>query len=751
MADEVFHVQNIMTLQDLISGPLGRIRAGMRSTEAVTGSITAKLVTFTKKMAKAAIIGGVFLTAFTGIAMAVIPTQKALGELSSVGIKDMAVMEAAAVSFSNQFSGTVKPDFLAAAYDIKSGIASLSDAGVAEFTKLAALTGKATKSTTAEMTSLFATGYGIYKNYYSKMSDFEFGEMFSAGIAGSVKQFKTTGSAMAAAISNLGASATTSNVPLREQLTILGMLQGSMSSGERAGTAYRALVENIAKAGKRLKLPFLDANNQIKSLPDILDVLRSKFGAVLDDVEKDKLTTAFGREAVAPINLLYGKIGSLRGNIQSLSIAMGQGQGFTHAMAQTMNRDLGANISIAKQMFGNLVEMIGGMFAPALNSTIKAIRGVVGWMMSWIERNSELAKTVLYFVGGLSIAVVGVTALSAAGAGLGIVMAWLGGTLAAVSWPVWALIGVIGILYLAWRSNFGGMADTLSAFYSKASLVIRGVVMLFKNLSAGQSFLSGELGKEIKADGLLGFVATTFQVLVRVKEFVGGIWEVFYSTFAPVFSVLGKVLVSLGSAIGPLVSLFGQITGGFFGMSTSMDVSGWRTFGLVIGHIVTGPFKLLAWSIQIAGNLLSWFLNLIGRVAQGISDAFSGGVVSAIGGLVKTIGGAFGKVADLIPHSDAKEGPLSRLTQSGKSLMYTLGEGVTLGAPGLKKSVATALAAAAITTTMNITSPSIEPKKTSGDGGKKTTIIIQNITLPGVQNGGDFVAELKKLVEQYDA
>ncbi|MBO3282610.1 hypothetical protein, partial [Intestinimonas butyriciproducens] len=69
-----------------------------------------------------------------------------------------------------------------AAYDIKSGIASLTDEGVAQFTELAGLTAKATKSTTGEMTSLFATGYGIYKGYYSELSDLEFGEMFAGGI-----------------------------------------------------------------------------------------------------------------------------------------------------------------------------------------------------------------------------------------------------------------------------------------------------------------------------------------------------------------------------------------------------------------------------------------------------------------------------------------------------------------------------------------------------------------------------------------
>ena len=55
--------------------------------------------------------------------------------------------------FSDTWAGTTKSDFITAAYDIKSGIASLTDEGVAQFTELAALTGKATKSTTEEMGS----------------------------------------------------------------------------------------------------------------------------------------------------------------------------------------------------------------------------------------------------------------------------------------------------------------------------------------------------------------------------------------------------------------------------------------------------------------------------------------------------------------------------------------------------------------------------------------------------------------------
>jgi hypothetical protein len=124
-------------------------------------------------------------------------------------------VEDAARQFSDQWAGTTKADFIAAAYDIKSGIATLSDEGVAEFTSLAGLTAKATKSTVGEMTSLFATGYGIYKNYYDDMSDIEFGEMFSAGIAKSVQQFKTTGSEMASSIESWARRQQTRTSPSR--------------------------------------------------------------------------------------------------------------------------------------------------------------------------------------------------------------------------------------------------------------------------------------------------------------------------------------------------------------------------------------------------------------------------------------------------------------------------------------------------------------------------------------------------------
>jgi len=54
-------------------------------------------------------------------------TQKALGELRSLGVRDLKSLSQAAEDFSNKWSGTTKAEFIAASYDIRSGISSLKD------------------------------------------------------------------------------------------------------------------------------------------------------------------------------------------------------------------------------------------------------------------------------------------------------------------------------------------------------------------------------------------------------------------------------------------------------------------------------------------------------------------------------------------------------------------------------------------------------------------------------------------------
>jgi hypothetical protein len=311
-------------------------------------------------------LGGALMgvgTALAGFALLTVKstnaTSKALGEMAAIGFQDIASLERAASDFSNQFAGYTKPDFIAAAYDIKSAIYTLSDAAIGEYTKIAALTAKATKATVAQMTSLFGTGYGIYKNFYKNLSDFDFAGMFSGGISQAVIAFKTTGPEIAGAISNLGASATSALRPLEEQLTVLGLLSATMS-GPESGTMYRSFMKSAAQAGVRLGISFVDAQNNLLPIADILEKIKGKYGETVDAMEKLQLQEAFGRiESLGVVDLLLPKIGEIRANMASIKQAMQGGTETTLQMAKAMNEDLGARIELMMQRIHKSAETIG--------------------------------------------------------------------------------------------------------------------------------------------------------------------------------------------------------------------------------------------------------------------------------------------------------------------------------------------------------------------------------------------------------
>jgi len=197
-----------LALKDLFTNNANKIERAYKSLDGTVAASSESISRNLERVKHGAMLMGAGLAVLAipaTLAASTFDTQKALGEMRSLGIKDLQALANAGEDFSNRWAGTTKSEFIGAAYNIKSGIITLSDVAVGEYSKLAAITGKATKSTTAEMTSLFATGYGIYKTMYSRMSDIAFGEMFSGGISAAVRDYKTTGSGMAESISRLGA------------------------------------------------------------------------------------------------------------------------------------------------------------------------------------------------------------------------------------------------------------------------------------------------------------------------------------------------------------------------------------------------------------------------------------------------------------------------------------------------------------------------------------------------------------------
>lgn len=609
--ESVFKVSLVLDMIDKMTGKVGGVNASV-------DSMTQSFDTMQRAGAAMAGVGTGIVSACAGAVTATFDTQNALGEVASLGVEDLQAIESAAKSFSDTWAGTSKSDFISASYDIKSGIASLTDEGIAQFTELAALTGKATKSTTDTMGSLFATGYGIYKDYYSDMSDLEFGEMFSAGIATAVKNYKTSGTQMADAIGKLGATATNANVPMEEQLAILGQLQTTMS-GSEAATKYNAFLQAAAGAGEKLGLTFTDANSQLLSTPDILETLRGKYGDTLDAIEKQELKEAFGTdEAIKYIDLLYNKTDDLKTGIVDLQGSMGDGIAVTEDMAAAINNTPEQKFEVMKQKVHNTVEELGKGLLPTVNSTMDTISAVIQKGSDWVANNQETVASIMHIVLYLGIFLIAAGALTAAIGTVGKTFGSLG--------------GIIGTVKKALSG--GGFLSALGPF-SLIAAAVAGLIALFEACGGDVSQLQGIFSNAFGAAS--GIVSDALASI---------------STYLPGFLQFGLAL---------LMNIVNGILNGLPGLMASgaqMAVS-----------LISGLTRMLPGITAAAAQTVNGFLAMIVSALPGLLSAGAGMILTVLNGIVQALPAVIQSGVQLV---------LSLLSGLAQNLPSLLSAGVSL-------------------------------------------------------------------------
>lgn len=505
---------------------------------------------------------------------------------------------------------------------VKQDIASLTDEGVAQFTQLAALTGKATKSTTEEMGSLFATGYGIYKGAYDDLSDLEFGEMFSAGIATAVKNYKTSGSEMASAISTLGATATNNNVPLEEQLAILGQLQTTMS-GSEAATKYKSFLNQATKAGEALGLQLTDDNNRLLSTPEILEKLKGKYGETIDAVEKKELKDAFGTdEAVAMIDLLYNNVDSLTTGVDDLSASMKQGSSVTKEMAEAINNTPEQKFQVLKQQIHNNTEELGNGLLPAVNDTMDKVSGLIKRGGEWISNNQQTVQTIMNIALKLGVFLV-------------------------VAGSVMGIVGSLGKLFLSMKNTIGIVKTAVmglnTAFLaSPVTWVIAGIVALIAIFvvlwNKSEAFRNFWKGLFAQVQNAVQQAWTSIQpALQKLGQKLTELWQ----AVQPIIRIIEKVGAVVLTVLG--ATFAGAIQGALSALTPLINaLTSFTSFVTNVVNAVVALFRgdfsgALDFASAAADDFKNFILNgfdailsFIGGFASGFLDAV-GGALSAIG------------------------------------------------------------------------------------------------------------------------
>jgi TP901 family phage tail tape measure protein len=644
----------VVSMKDSFSQNANRIENSMESLDGSVAAASERMTKNLDRIQKGMIMTGAglaLMAAPAALAASTAASQKALGELASLGVKDLGAIEAAAESFTNQWAGSNKAEFITATYDVKSALSSLSDEAVGVFTDMAGLTAKATKATTQEMVGTFTTAYGIFKPIMADMTDMEWATSFSGAMAQTVASFKTNGGQMADAIKNIGAVAAASKVPLQEQLAVLGQLQTTMP-GSEAGTLYKAFIMKAAEAGDELGLAFTGSTGQLKGVVPILQEIKKQFPDLSQAAAQVKLKKAFGSdEAVKFVLQMSAGVDSLEGSIQSVGKAMKTGTAVTEQMAAAMNQDIGAQFGLIRQQVSNLMEILGKTLLPIVTPIMNGISRMILHFQKMAKSMPGVTRAILTLsmalgavlvVAGLVTSAVGLVglmlpAVKAGFLAISTAAAGMGSTIAASFFPVTAVIaGVVLAVYLlkkAWQTNFGGIRDAVSGAWNKIKLVFTGVRSLMSSLSSGTGQMSAELAEKLRSVGLLGFVVTVFKVFYRVREGLAGLWGAFAHAFSRIRAILEPVAKSLGSAFGSLFKAIFSV-GEILGITANAaDGSGWRKFGAVIGAVAGVLMQGLAYALRIVAwniGMIVKALTIVVRSVVWVGKVIVGSLIYAI-------------------------------------------------------------------------------------------------------------------------
>ena len=476
--------------------------------------------------------------------------ERSKGELASLGIEKGGIDQITqrGREMSTRLAGVTTSAFVSAAYDIKSGIETLSDEGVADMTEMAALTAKATKADVGQMTSLFATGYGSFKkSLYAEASDQAFGKILSASLAKSVQQFKTDGSKMQQAIQSMGSGLAESGISLADQFTALGMLQQKMEAGV-AGTTMSALERSAGQAQARFEkmgmaIETLDENGNLRNLPDLLADMQQEFGDQYTTETGSQIQQAFGSEdAVKFFKALWGQQDTFRANAKALEQAQRQGDAFTHTMAKNMDNNMDARLQVLQQRWDVIKEKIGNALIPVLEKLMPYLEKAADWIGRFVDGNGAMTTALVTFVGGIGLFATVAAPVITAIAALTTSVAYLGYA-AKKSAAQTAMAGLAGGGGKGWR----GLAKSAGGFMKgKMGLMGAGIGAL----TIGSTLMNDQLSGGEKA--------------ATVTQDVGGIGGALAGAAAG--AALGSVIPVVGTAVGGIIgSIAGGMGGGWLG------------------------------------------------------------------------------------------------------------------------------------------------------------------------------------------
>ena len=446
-------------------------------------------------------------------------------------------------------------------------------------------------------------------------------------------------------LKNVLGIASAMGVPLEQTMALVGALNTVGVTGPEAGTALKSALAVLPAAADKLGFSIA------RTAEGGVDMVATMRGLSASGVSAEALIGAFGTEAgpavshfIAQLALIDAGMGKIAG---SAGVTMDNAATAADTLTASEER-LNARTQVFQDYMAAGTLAVRQWGVDAASAAVGAANGLAG-VMPWLP---AVAGGILQLGAGIAAPTAGllelssgvlstVTLLSPAGP-LGAATKFLGRGLGGAAAGIGKLaMGMLAALPAIWSFASGMIAASWPVLLVVAGIAALAVVawLLIKHWDAVVAFFGRAWG------AIKGFFAGAARDIMDspIMSFGRSLIE----SFSGVVGRVAGFVVSIARLIKSL--------GGIRGFFTFL----WESVTTVISE---------AWE-RIAGPD-----SLIGRIAA----AISAGIGMAKDLFVTALRSLFSPADDLTPHSDAAEGPLSRLTAAGAAIPATIADGITL-------------------------------------------------------------------------
>ncbi|SDX65313.1 phage tail tape measure protein [Salimicrobium album] len=438
----------------------------------------------------------------------------------------------------------------------------------------------------------------------------------------------------------------------------IGLMANNGIKGEKAGTALRTMMTNLAKPTSAMKdkmqqlgISLTNSEGEMKTFDQIMQELRGSFSGLSKEQQASAAATIFGKEAMSGA---LSVINTSQEDYDKLSGSISKSEGAAQKMSETMEGQLGGTLRRIKSGLEGFAISIYEIMRPALEKGAEKVQQFVNWLNDLSPKFKIVALAVAGFgaaigpllvAGGLLVGLLGnmMTALAPVARSIakaGGMLKWLRLGLTALTGPVGITIGIIASLAAGFTLAYK-KSETFRNFINRLmskikELAQQGLAKLKEALKVVVTFFKDQL--QVLREFWRKNEATIVEALTNIGNIVSKVMKAIFAVIdfvmpavlALIKSVWGNIKGVISGALDVIMGLVKVFAGLFTGNFSKM----WEG----IKQVFTGALQGI-WNFV---QLMFWGKLLKGVVSLGklLLSSFKGSwksILNAITGFVKNI------------------------------------------------------------------------------------------------------------------